>query len=229
MRGNIRGSSTLPTTVAAPLASSSSLLVLIGGLRLAQHWWAEKGRWIYYLPIYTILGSSITHVPLGLNLCLECSVSAQPQNWSTLPSGRSSVSRLSSETGTRVDETLQTKIRSHRIFLGLNTKYNCLLSRSTIPRLNQSDVVTLQHDPSQHLRIKTFKYWKKNSNWIVAANWGQNCFNNNRTFSVFLFRWTSQASSRTRFMYSSNPVGDDVIIYNIQLHFIQTLLIPCLT
>merc|ERR1719454_80789 len=27
-----------------------------------------------------------------------------------------------------------------------------------------------------------------------------------KVFSVFLFRWTSQASSKTRFMYSSKPV-----------------------
>ena len=37
MRGNIRGAATFPTTIATLPSSSSSLLVLIGSLELAQY------------------------------------------------------------------------------------------------------------------------------------------------------------------------------------------------
>ena len=74
MRRNVRGSASFPSTVAT---ASPSLLVLIGGLRLRHVSSIETGCWLRYLPIYTILSSSITHVPIEFSFCLECFSSGQ--------------------------------------------------------------------------------------------------------------------------------------------------------
>ena len=74
MRRNVRGSASFPSTVAT---ASPSLLVLIGGLRLRHVSSIETGCWLPSLPIYTILSSSITHVPIEFSFCLECFSSGQ--------------------------------------------------------------------------------------------------------------------------------------------------------
>ena len=153
MRRNVRGSASFPSTVAT---ASPSLLVLIGGLRLRHVSSIEIGCWLRYLPIYTILSSSITHVPIEFSFCLECFSSGQKilhsqysttNCWDVFSLLTKFWNRYKSLQYSFWEKLIWTNLK-----INLNTKSSISRFQSTIPRLDQSDVVSLQHDPSKHLR-----------------------------------------------------------------------------
>ena len=168
MRRNVRGSASFPSTVAT---ASPSLLVLIGGLRLRHVSSIETGCWVPYLPIYTILSSSITHVPIEFSFCLECFSSGQKilqsqysttNCWDVFSLLTKFWNRYKSLQYSFWEKLIWTNLK-----INLNTKSSISRFQSTITRLDQSDVVSLQHDPSKHLRTAIRRIFEENNfGWL---------------------------------------------------------------